>query len=52
MTSEEIIKMNIDNYTQKYATKHHISIEEAKKHIMVKIIDNYYKDGKNDYTLR
>lgn len=47
MTSQEVIENEIQDFIQKYATKNHISEEEAKEHIMCKIIDEYYRSGKN-----
>ena len=47
MKDEEYIEKEINVYINKYAICNHISEEEAKKHIMVKIISEYYKDGKN-----
>lgn len=44
----KLIETEIDKYIEKYATKHHISIEEAKQHIMVKLAEEYYKGRKND----
>ena len=45
-----IIEQQINDYTEKYATKHHCTIEEAKKHIIVKIVGEYYRKngGRND----
>ena len=43
MNWEEIIQHKINDYTQKYANKHHITVEEAKKHSMVKIAEHYFR---------
>ena len=48
MDSKEVIELKIKEYCKKYAKKHHISFEEAKKHIMVKITEEYYRSGKYD----
>lgn len=33
----------IEEYIKKYATKHHITIEEAKEHLIVKYVISFYK---------
>lgn len=45
--SEEDIQKRIDEYTNKYCEKHHISKEEAEQHIMIKNMADYYKKGSN-----
>ena len=52
MSSEERIKKLIDDYSEKYAAKHHISKEEARKHAMVKITTNYFKEDNKDEHVR
>lgn len=47
MKSQEIIENEIRDYIKKYAIKHNVSEDEAKEHIMCKIISKYYEDGKN-----
>lgn len=47
MNSQEYIEAKINDYIQKYAIQHHISEEEAREHIMCKIVDEYYRSGKN-----
>ena len=47
MNSEEYISEKINDYIKKYSIKHHITEEEAKEHIMVKITEEYYRSGKN-----
>lgn len=46
MNNEELnllIKKNIDDYIKKYSIKHHITVEEAHTHIMVKIAEAYFR---------
>jgi hypothetical protein len=45
---KKMIEKEINEYTNKYAAKHKISIEEAQKHIMVKLTNEYYRGHKND----
>ncbi len=46
MTKENEILLQ--NYILNYASKHHISIEETKEHLMVKLVERFYKGEKND----
>lgn len=48
MSDEKRIEALIDDYASKYAIKHHISKEEAKKHFMCKLAENYYKEENNE----
>lgn len=43
---EELTQNQIKDYIKKYATKHHITEEEAKEHLMVKLIEAFYKGEK------
>lgn len=45
---KKMIEKEINDYTSKYANKHKISIEEAERHIMVKITKEYFRGQKND----
>ena len=42
---EKITQDQIDDYVKKYATKHHISEQEAREHIIVKQAALYYMKG-------
>lgn len=33
---------NIDDYTKAYATKHHLTKEQAQEHKMVQLVQEYY----------
>lgn len=44
MSDEERINALIDDYSEKYAAKHHISKDEAREHAMVKITETYFKE--------
>lgn len=49
MSSEELnelLKIEIDNYVKKYCIKHKVSEEVARKHAMVMITEQLYKEGK------
>ena len=46
---EERIKYEMDVYVKKYAAKHKISEEEARKHAMVKIAEHYFGRKNNEY---
>ena len=35
---------NIDDYTNAYATKHQITIEQAQEHKMVQLVKAYYEE--------
>lgn len=45
---EQLIEKKINEYTEKYATKHHITIEEAREHLMVKIARHYFEGANYD----
>lgn len=42
---ENQIQTAIDEYTNRYCIKHGVSKEEAKQHIMIKLIEEYYHDN-------
>jgi len=49
MSELEKIEALIDDYATKYASKHHISTDEARKHAIVKLTETYFKeDDKNE----
>ena len=35
---------SIDDYTQSYATKHQITVEQAQEHKMVQLVRDYYEE--------
>lgn len=39
----ELIEKQIEDYTLKYANKHHITTQEAREHMMVKLAEQYYR---------
>lgn len=45
MDTEQRIKEIMDEYIRKYAKDHDCTPEEAKNHIMVKIVEKYYRDN-------
>lgn len=50
---EELIRASINEYAEKYCKKHHVSMEEAKNHMSVKLIEEYYKDNPpKDFSVR
>ncbi|MBP5168916.1 MAG: hypothetical protein ILP14_06915 [Oscillospiraceae bacterium] len=44
MEMDNNLKKQIDEYIKKYCKKHECTEEEAKKHMMVRILSEYYKD--------
>lgn len=36
---------DFEQFVQKYATKHGISVEEAKQHALVKAVERYYNSA-------
>lgn len=44
MDMDNALKKKIDDYIKKYCTKHECTEAEAKKHMMVRILSEYYKD--------
>lgn len=44
MEMDNNLKKQIDEYIKKYCVKHGCTEEVAKKHMMVKIVSEYYKD--------
>ena len=50
-TLKMMIENQINTYTEKYAKKHHITLEEARKTMMVRIAEEYYnKNGGTQYA--
>ena len=47
-SDEEKIKLLIDEYAIKYSIKHHVSIEEARKHCIFKLTEAYYKEDDHE----
>ena len=44
MDMEKNLKEKIEEYIRKYCVKHGCTEEVAKKHMMIKIVSEYYKD--------
>lgn len=40
-----------EEYLEKYATKHKITIEEAESHLIVKIVKKFYEESDNARTV-
>ena len=45
MSTEQ--EQEIKDYIQKYAEKHHITVDEAKEHLMCKLASFYYGKEQN-----
>lgn len=39
----EILRTQLNEYIRKYCLKHQVTEEEAKKHLMIKIAEQYYR---------